>query len=252
MSSKEKDASLRALQVELVTSQIWTIESGRKILIVFEGRDAAGKDGVIRRIVEHLSLRATRVAALPKPSDRERSQWYFQRYAAHLPAAGEWVIFNRSWYNRAGVERVLSFSAPAEQEQLLGDAPTFERMLTESGVTLVKYWLDISKPEQARRLDRRRSDPLKRLKVSDLDAVAQEKWDAYSAARDEMLSRTHTPQAPWWCVRADDKQSARENVIRHLLHTIGAPQPRRDVKLADPDVLFSFEPAALSDGRLSP
>jgi polyphosphate kinase 2 len=203
--SKDEDDELRALQVELVTSQLWTLETGRKILLVFEGRDTAGKDGVIRRITEHLSVRATRTVALPKPSDRERSQWWFQRYAAHMPAAGEWAIFNRSWYNRAGVERVMGFSTRGEQEQFLDDAPVFERMLIESGVTLVKYWLDISKAEQARRLDRRRSDPLKRLKVSPLDAVAQEKWDSYSAARDEMLTRTHTPLAPWWCVRADDK-----------------------------------------------
>ncbi|MDP8916909.1 MAG: polyphosphate kinase 2, partial [Pseudomonadota bacterium] len=188
----KEEAQLRALQIELVNSQIWTLESGRKILLVFEGRDTAGKDGVIRRITEHLSVRATRVMALPKPSDRDRTQWYFQRYAAHLPAAGEWVLFNRSWYNRAGVERVMDFSSPGEQTQFLDDAPVFERMLTESGVTLIKYWLDISKPEQAKRLEKRRSDPLKRLKVSALDGVAQEKWEAYSAARDEMLSRTHT------------------------------------------------------------
>lgn len=252
MASAHEEAQLRALQIELVSSQIWTLESGRKILLLFEGRDTAGKDGVIRRITEHLSVRATRVVALPKPSDRERSQWYFQRYAAHLPAGGEWVILNRSWYNRAGVERVMGFSDPGEQVQFLDDAPVFERMLTESGVTLLKYWLDISKPEQAKRLDRRRSDPLKRLKVSALDAVAQEKWDAYSAARDEMLSRTHTALAPWWCVRADDKGPARLNVMRHLLHSIGAPGLSAEVARPDADVLFPFEIQALNDGRLAP
>jgi polyphosphate kinase 2 len=252
MSSDREQAQLEALQVELVSSQIWTLESGRKILLVFEGRDTAGKDGVIRRITEHLSVRATRVVALPKPSDRERSQWFFQRYAAHLPPAGEWVILNRSWYNRGGVERVMGFSTPGEQAQFLDDAPVFERMLVESGVTLIKYWLDISKPEQAKRLDRRRTDPLKRLKVSALDGVAQEKWDAYSAARDEMLSRTHTALAPWWCVRADDKAEARLNVIRHLLHTVGAPRLSNEVDRADPAVLFPFELQALQDGRLAP
>lgn len=252
MASDADEALLEMLQVELVSAQISTLETGRKILVVFEGRDTAGKDGVIRRLTEHLSVRATRVVALPKPSDRERSQWYFQRYAAHLPAAGEWVIFNRSWYNRAGVERVLGFSTPSEQSQFLGDAPVFERMLAEAGVTLVKYWLDISKGEQAKRLEKRRTDPLKRLKISPLDAVAQENWEAYSAARDEMLTRTHSALAPWYCVRADHKSSARLNVIRHLLHTIGAPGLSAEVARPDPEVLFPFEMEALTDGRLAP
>ncbi|HEX8570986.1 MAG TPA: polyphosphate kinase 2 [Caulobacteraceae bacterium] len=252
MASKKDDDALHDLQVELVSSQIAGIESGRRIVVVFEGRDAAGKDGVIRRITEHLSLRATRVAALPKPSDRERTEWYFQRYVARLPAAGEWVIFNRSWYNRGGVERVMGFSTPEEQERFLDDAPVFERMLVASGITLIKYWLDISKPEQARRLDRRRSDPLKRLKVSALDAAAQEKWDDYSAARDEMLMRTHTAIAPWWCVRADDKGQTRLNVVRDLLRQVGAPGLSSDVAPADPEALFAFEASALTDGRLAP
>ena len=252
MASDADDAILEALQVELVSAQISTLETGRKILIVFEGRDTAGKDGVIRRITEHLSVRATRIVALPKPSDRERSQWYFQRYAAHLPAAGEWVILNRSWYNRAGVERVLGFSEPGEQAQFLDDAPVFERMLVESGVTLIKYWLDISKVEQAKRLEKRQTDPLKRLKVSALDAVAQENWQAYSDARDEMLKRTHTALSPWFCVRADHKPTARLNVIRHLLHAIAAPGLSQQVARPDPAVLFPFELAALEDGRLAP
>jgi polyphosphate kinase 2 len=252
VGQSREEAQLEALQVELVSTQIWALETGRKILLVFEGRDTAGKDGVIRRITEHLSVRATRVVALPKPSDRERTQWYFQRYAAHLPAAGEWVVLNRSWYNRAGVERVMGFSEPGEQVQFLDEAPVFERMLIQSDVTLLKYWLDISKPEQAKRLDRRRTDPLKRLKVSALDGLAQDKWDAYSEARDEMLKRTHTAQAPWWCVRADDKPAARSNVIRHLLHTLGAPGLSGEVERPDPEVLFPFEMEALTDGRLAP
>jgi polyphosphate kinase 2 len=196
-------------------------------------------------------VRATRVVALPKPTERERSQWFFQRYAEHLPAAGEWVILNRSWYNRAGVERVMGFSSPEEQVRFLGDAPVFERMLTEAGITLLKYWLDISKGEQAKRLDRRRSDPLKRLKVSPLDAVAQEKWEAYSAARDEMLKRTHTALSPWWCVKADNKHQARLNVIRHLLHAVAAPGLTAALEQPDPEVLFPFDMVALEDGRLA-
>lgn len=249
MASTSDDDLLEALQVDLVSAQIAAMEKGSKLAIVFEGRDTAGKDGVIRRLTEHLSVRATRVVALPKPSDRERTQWFFQRYAAHMPAAGEWVIFNRSWYNRGGVERVMGFASPGEQAAFLDDAPLFERMLVESGVTLVKYWLDISKAEQAKRLAKRRTDPLKRLKVSALDAVAQEKWVAYSAARDEMLTRTHTAFAPWWCVRADDKPDARLNVLRHLLRRL---EPSAGTAPPDPQVLFPFELAAIQDGRLAP
>ena len=170
---KDYKKELIALQCALVRTQQALIKSGARTLVVMEGRDGAGKDGSIKRITEHLSPRNTRVIALPKPSDREQSQWYFQRYAAHLPAAGELVILNRSWYNRAGVETVMGFSTPAEQAQFLRDAPDFERMLVESGITLVKIWLDISKKEQAARLEARRTDPLKALKVSDLDAVAR-------------------------------------------------------------------------------
>lgn len=244
--------ALADLQVALVDTQIWTSRVGKRIVVVFEGRDAAGKDGVIKRIVEHLSPRATRVAALPKPSDRERTCWWLQRYVAELPAAGEWVLFNRSWYNRAGVERVMGFSTPAEQEQFLRDAPAFERMLTESGMVLVKYWLDIGKHEQARRLKERASDPLTRLKVSPLDAFAQDRWSDYSRARDEMLRRTDSHEAPWWCVRADDKKAARLALIRHLLGVISCPDITRPFAAPDPERLFRFEPAALEDGRLAP
>lgn len=242
------DAIVR-LQQALVRFQQRAIADGSRTVVVFEGRDTAGKDGVIRRIVEHLSVRYTHVAALPKPSDRERGEWFFQRYVARLPAGGELVLFNRSWYNRAGVERVMGFSTPAEQEEFLRDAPDFERMLVESGITLVKFWLDISKVEQARRLKARRGDPLKALKVSDLDRVAQARWDDYSAARDTMLMRTHTAAAPWTCVHTDHKKRARLNLIRHLLHRID-PTRASAVEPPDPGVLFAFEAAALSDGRL--
>lgn len=239
------DAELERLQIELVTAQIDAMERGLKVLVLFEGRDAAGKDGAIKRIVEPLSVRNTRVVALPKPSDREKTQWWFQRYVAHLPAAGEWVFLNRSWYNRSGVERVMGFSSAAEQAEFLRDAPAFERMLVEAETILIKYWLDISKGEQARRLEQRRTDPLKRLKVSPLDAVAQEKWADYSAARDETLTRTHSDHAPWTCVRADDKKTARLQILRHLLGALGRPEK------PDPAVVFPFEPAALKDGRLA-
>ena len=195
-SDTDPEDQLRDLQIGLVKYQTWAMEAGQKALVVMEGRDAAGKDGSIRRITEHMAPRNTRVVALPKPSDRERSQWYFQRYVRHLPAAGEIVIFNRSWYNRGGVEPVMGFCTPEQHEEFLRDAPNFERMLVESGIRLIKLWLDISKSEQAERLDDRRSDPIKALKVSPLDAEAQKKWDAYSSARDEMLMRTHTDYAP--------------------------------------------------------
>ena len=243
-------SELARLQRGLVGTQRWAVKSGERIVLVLEGRDGAGKDGTIKRIVEHLSVRDTRVVALPKPSDRERTQWWFQRYVAHLPSAGELVIFNRSWYNRAGVEVVMGFSTPAEQAEFLRDAPDFERMLVESGVRLVKLWLDIGKDEQERRLEARRDDPLKALKISDMDAVAQARWDDYTAARDAMLARTHTPLAPWWCVRANKKKPARLAIIRHLLRQVAPAEIARDIDAPDPDLLFAFEAPATTDGRL--
>lgn len=225
--------------------------SGERVVVILEGRDGAGKDGAIKRIIEHLSPRATRVVALPKPSDRERTQWYWQRYAQHLPAAGELVIFNRSWYNRAGVEVVMGFSSKAEQAEFLRDAPDFERMLVESGIKLVKLWLDISKKEQKRRLEQRRTDPLKALKVSDMDAVAQKRWSDYSAARNIMLARTHTALAPWHCVRADDKKRARQAIIAHILRAVAPAVVAKDVPHPDPDILFAYDPAATENNRLA-
>jgi len=239
------------LQLGLVHMQAAMAKSGDRAVVVLEGRDTAGKDGTIKAITKHLSVRNTRVVALPKPSDREATQWYFQRYVAHLPAAGELVIFNRSWYNRAGVEVVNGFSTASQQAQFIRDVPDFERMLVENGIKLVKYWLDIGEEEQARRLEKRRTDPLKALKVSLLDAVAQEKWDDYSAARDTMLERTHSVWAPWTCVRGDDKPAARKAVVRHLLHTIADDDVAHDIKQPNGDILFPFELAALKDGRLA-
>jgi len=243
---------LAALQEALVRTQQALMASGARTLVVLEGRDGAGKDGSIKRITEHLSPRNTRVVALPKPSDREQSQWYFQRYVAHLPAAGEIVIFNRSWYNRAGVETVMGFSTPSQQAEFLRDAPDFERMLVESGITLVKLWLDISKKEQADRLSARRTDPLKALKISDLDAVAQKKWKAYSAARDVMLERTSTSIAPWYIVHANHKKPARLAIIRHLIQQIAPADIAAAIDPPDPKILFPYEPEAAADGRLAP
>ena len=246
-----KADELERLQLALVRTQQAAASSGERIVLVLEGRDAAGKDGTIKRITQHLSPRATRVVSLPKPSDRERTEWFFQRYVVELPSAGELVIFNRSWYNRAGVEVVMGFSTEAQQAEFLRDAPDFERMLVESGIRLVKLWLDIDKAEQADRLEARRSDPLKALKVSDLDAVAQDRWPAYSAARNTMLTRTHTPLAPWYVLRADDKKSARIAAIAHLLRQVAPAEIAREVAAPDPALLFAFETAALTDGRLA-
>jgi polyphosphate kinase 2 len=250
MAKDDDEKDLERHQLALVHWQQHAMDSGEKALIIFEGRDAAGKDGSIRVVTEHLSVRSTRVVALPKPSDRDRSQWYFQRYVPRLPAAGETVFFNRSWYNRAGVERVMGFCTPKEVEVFLHDVPTFEAMLLESDLRLVKVWLDVSKDEQAKRLKERRTDPLKVLKSSPLDAAAQDRWEDYSMARDAMLIRTSTPQAPWICVRADHKKAARLNIIRHLVHALAPKKIAKTLPPPDPDVLFEFDASALSDGRL--
>jgi polyphosphate kinase 2 len=248
----EYKSALPRLQLAMVRFQQAAMESGERAVIVFEGRDAAGKDGTIARVIEHLSPRITRIAALPKPSDRERTQWYFQRYSAHLPAESELVLFNRSWYNRAGVEPVMGFCTAKEHQRFLEDVPVFEAMLVESGVKLVKIWLDITKKEQAVRLEGRRTDPLKALKTSALDAEAQKRWSDYSDARNEMLTRSHTAIAPWVCVQADHKKATRLNVLRHIIRTIAPKNIAKDFEVPDPKVLFPFEPAALSDGRLAP
>jgi len=251
MKTADYETELRTLQIALVRYQTWAMKEGAKALVIFEGRDGAGKDGATKRIAEHLATRNTRIVSLPKPSDRQRTQWYFQRYVSHLPAAGDFVMFNRSWYNRGGVEPVMGFCTEREHQDFLRDAPVFERMLEETGMRVVKFWLDISKKEQARRLDIRRSDPLRALKVSDMDAVAQKKWKAYSKARDEMLLRTHTGLTPWACVHADHKKPARLNVIRHLLHAVAPPEIRDHVDPPDSDIVFPFEDAAVHDGRLA-
>jgi polyphosphate kinase 2 len=238
---KEAEARLEKLQIALVDTQIGTLAEGRKVCILFEGRDAAGKDGAIKRLTECLSQRATRVIALPKPTNAEQGEWWFQRYVNHLPTRGEWVVFNRSWYNRAGVEKVMGFSTPEQQEVFIRDVPDFESMIVRSGITLIKLWLDISRKEQKERLDARRSDPRKRLKVSDLDQVAQDRWDDYSRARDDMLRRSHHEHGRWICVATDSKIRARENIIRHVLSVIDFPQGCEGVAPADPAIVFDYD-----------
>jgi polyphosphate kinase 2 len=251
LKDKDYQKDLIRLQIALVRHEQWAIGTGAKALIIFEGRDGAGKDGTIARITEHLAPRNTRVISLPKPNDRERSEWYFQRYVRHLPSSGEIVLFNRSWYNRGGVEPVMGFCTPHEHAEFLREAPTLERMLEHADIRLIKFWLDISKAEQASRLAARRADPLKHLKISDLDRAAQARWKAYSAARNEMLEATHTPEAPWTCVSADHKKPARLNVMRHILHRLAPHEIAKDVETPDRDVLFPFESEAMTDGRLA-
>ena len=205
------------LQGELVKLQDWVVKTGHKVVILFEGRDAAGKGGVIKRITQRLNPRVCRVAALPAPNDRERTQWYFQRYASHLPAAGEIVLFDRSWYNRAGVERVMGFCTDDQYEEFFRSAPEFERMLVRSGIQLIKYWFSISDDEQRLRFLGRIHDPLKQWKLSPMDLESRRRWEDYTKAKEIMLERTHMPEAPWWVVQADDKKAARLNCIHHLL-----------------------------------
>jgi polyphosphate kinase 2 len=205
------------LQGELVKLQDWVQHSRQKVVILFEGRDAAGKGGVIKRITQRLNPRVARVAALPAPNDRERTQWYFQRYVAHLPAAGEIVLFDRSWYNRAGVERVMGFCSDDEYEEFFRSVPEFEKMLVRSGIKLIKYWFSITDDEQHLRFLGRIHDPLKQWKLSPMDLESRRRWEEYTKAKEIMLERTHIPEAPWWVVQAVDKKKARLNCITHLL-----------------------------------
>jgi len=220
LSKAQYEEELTRLQVELVTLQEWIRHEGLKIAVIFEGRDAAGKGGVIKRITERLSPRVCRVVALPAPTEREKTQWYFQRYVAHLPAAGEMVLFDRSWYNRAGVERVMGFCTDAEYEEFLRSCPYFERMLVRSGLKLIKYWFSVGDEEQERRFQARIQDPTKRWKLSPMDLESRERWVEYSKAKDEMFHYTDIKQAPWYVVNADNKRRARLNCITHLLSMI--------------------------------
>jgi polyphosphate kinase 2 len=214
------EAELFRLQIELVKLQEWTRQTGARLVVVFEGRDAAGKGGTIKRITEYLNPRLARIAALPSPTDRERGQWYYQRYVAHLPTRGEIVFFDRSWYNRAGVERVMGFCTPAEHAQFLEQTPVFERMLIESGILLRKYWFSVSDAEQLRRFRSRLHDPVRRWKLSAMDLESLNRWEDYSRAKDEMMARTDTPISPWYVVESDLKKHARLNMMAHLLSTV--------------------------------
>lgn len=211
---------LRRLQTELVLLQEYVKAEGLKVVVVFEGRDAAGKGGAIKRITERMSARVCRVVALGMPTERERSQWYFQRYAAHLPAAGEIVLFDRSWYNRAGVERVMGFCTEEEYREFMRSCPEFERMLVRSGILLIKYWFSVSDEEQEKRFQARVLDPMRRWKLSPMDLQSRQRWAEYSRAKDEMFVHTDIKQAPWYVVRADDKRRARLNCISHLLSMV--------------------------------
>jgi len=211
---------LYKLQVELVRLQDWVVETGHKMVIIFEGRDSAGKGGVIKRITQRLNPRICRVAALPAPNDRERTQWYFQRYVEHLPAAGEIVFFDRSWYNRAGVEKVMGFCSDAEYKEFFRSVPEFEKMLVRSGIQLVKYWFSISDAEQEFRFQCRNHDPLKQWKLSSMDLESRRRWEDYTKAKEVMLKKTNISKAQWWVVPADDKKKARLNCISHLLDQV--------------------------------
>jgi len=232
LKRKDYEKELARLHGELVKLQLWTVHAGLKVCIVFEGRDCAGKGGVIKAITARVSPRIFRVVALPAPSDREKSQMYVQRYLPHFPAAGEIVIFDRSWYNRAGVERVMDFCEPKEVKRFLRLAPLFEKMVIDSGIILLKYWLEVSPDEQTRRLEQRIDDDRKIWKLSPMDVKSYKRWDDYSRARDEMLAATDTPFSPWHVVRSDDKKRARLNLITHLLEQIPYEElPREKIKL---------------------
>ena len=214
------EQELTKLQIELVKLQEWVVREGLRVVVIFEGRDAAGKGGSIKRITEALNPRICRVVALGVPTDREKTQWYFQRYVEQLPAAGEIVLFDRSWYNRPGVERVMGFATEAEVEEFFREAPEFERMLCRSGITLLKYWYSISDEEQDRRFQDRLDNPLKRWKFSEMDLEGRDRWEEYSRAKDEMFKFTDTKESPWWVVDGNDKKRARHNMISHMLTQI--------------------------------
>jgi polyphosphate kinase 2 len=240
---REYEIEKRRLQIQLLRLQNWVKDTGQKVVILFEGRDAAGKGGTIKRFTEHLNPRGARVVALDKPTERERTQWYFQRYVAHLPAAGEIVLFDRSWYNRAGVERVMGYATPDEYDEFMVQAPEFERMLVRSGIHLIKFWFSVSRREQLTRFIVRRIDPVRQWKLSPTDLAALDRWDDYTAAKEAMFAVTDTPWAPWTVIKSNDKKRARLEALRFVLHrlpyddkdeeAVGTPDPRIVVAAAD-------------------
>ncbi len=237
MRRRDYEAEKKMLQIELLKVQSWVKDTGQRIIILFEGRDAAGKGGAIKRFTEHLNPRGARVVALEKPNDQERGQWYFQRYIEHLPTTGEIVFFDRSWYNRAGVERVMGFCTSGEYLEFLREAPEFERMLVRSGIRLYKFWFSVSREEQLRRFKSRRSDPLKHWKLSPIDLQSLDKWPEYTEAKTAMFFHTDTADAPWLVIKSDDKKRARLNTMRHFLSTM--PYPEKNARIArSPDPLI--------------
>jgi polyphosphate kinase 2 len=241
------------LQGELVKLQDWVVATGHKAVIVFEGRDAAGKGGVIKRIMQRLNPRVCRVVALPAPNDRERTQWYFQRYVPHLPAAGEIVLFDRSWYNRAGVEKVMGFCDDEQYEEFFRSVPEFEKMLVRSGIQLVKYWFSISDEEQHQRFLARIHDPLKQWKLSPMDLESRRRWELYTKVKEVMLERTHIPESPWWVVQANDKKKARLNCIAHLLEQMPYDEiPRPPIALPERERHEDYVRQAVPDDMMIP
>ena len=248
---KDYEQELRLLQIELVKLQRQIISGNLRLLVILEGRDTAGKDGTIKRIVEHLSPRETRVVALGKPSSREEGEWYFQRYVAELPSAGEFAIFNRSWYNRAGVEQVMGFCTEVQYKQFMGSVNEFESLLVDSGTQVIKYYLDIDKKEQALRLESRKTDPLKQWKISPIDEQAQKNWKPYSKARDRMLEKTSSKQAPWTVINANNKKLTHLNLIQDLLSRVS--YPGKDAKLlkCDPEIVMHCPPLGAKQPKLA-
>jgi polyphosphate kinase 2 len=240
---REYEIEKRRLQIQLLRLQNWVKDTGQKVVVLFEGRDAAGKGGTIKRFTEHLNPRGARVVALDKPTERERTQWYFQRYVAHLPAAGEIVLFDRSWYNRAGVERVMGYATPDEYDEFVVQAPEFERMLVRSGIHLIKFWFSVSRREQLTRFIVRQIDPVRQWKLSPTDLAALDRWDDYTAAKEAMFEVTDTPWAPWTVIKSNDKKRARLEALRFVLHrlpyddkdaeAVGTPDPQIVVAAAD-------------------
>ncbi|HAZ14791.1 MAG TPA: polyphosphate kinase 2 [Bdellovibrionales bacterium] len=238
MEGKEYEKLMENLQIELLKMQNWVKATGQRVMVIFEGRDAAGKGGTIKRFMEHLNPRSATICALEKPSEREKGQWYFQRYITRLPAAGEIVFFDRSWYNRAGVERVMGFCTPAEHREFMRQAPVIERMLVNSGIILFKFWFSVSRKEQKRRFEERQHDPLKQWKLSPIDMASLDKWDDYTKAKEEMFFHTDTADAPWTVIRSDDKKRARINCIRYVLQYLDYAEKKQDnIKDIDPSIL---------------
>lgn len=235
MSQKAYESRKEEFQIELLKLQKWVKDSGQKVVIIFEGRDAAGKGGAIRRFMEHLNPRGCRVVALEKPNETERGQWYYQRYVSHLPTSGEIVLFDRSWYNRAGVEKVMGFCEPHEYQEFMRQTPDFERLLVRSGIRLFKYWFSVTAREQKARFEKRKKDPLKQWKLSPIDKLAMQKWDDYTQAKEAMFFNTSTADAPWVVIKSDDKKRARLNCMHHLLASLPYPDKNHKVeKEADP------------------